>query len=61
MWIPKEKWNGEKILDWVDLSPTDIWVSIPDKTEKGETLCGTNQHTQNLELCLHSTQPKALR
>lgn len=37
MWIPKEKWQGQEILDWVDIGTTrkDIWVSVPDT--KGDT------------------------
>jgi len=47
MWIPKEKWQGQKILDWVDIGETkkDIWVSIPDET-KGEQYAVINKRTR---------------
>ncbi len=47
MWIPKERWKGEEILDWVDIGEAkkDIWVSIPDKT-KGEQHAVANKGTR---------------
>ena len=38
MWIPKNKWKNEKIIDWVDigLTKTDLWVRIPDQP-KGDS------------------------
>lgn len=34
MWIPKERWQGQEVLDWVDLDD-GIWVEIPDLERKG--------------------------
>jgi hypothetical protein len=34
MWILRDRWQGQEILDWVDIEGW-VWLEVPDAEEKG--------------------------